>query len=631
MGFQVLIQGYVDNKLAESGTDATTIKLTNHNLQTGDMIVNRTLRFTNNNDPCSRIITRVDANTFTIPLAITDQAEGNQIRLFKFIDKTEFIKQGSLEVSDRMDRRNDCRFKMIVEEDAQLPNCGQNVKVLYDNQLIFGGAIKQINKRRISGGNSLKLTADVIVEGYNHIPSRRTIMANWSSPIYSKDIIKSIIDNYLVEEGITYTYSEFGNGYLWDEYPADVPSNAISIAQILKDMVDASGYKCYIDNNRKLHFKQEDTVVNAPFGLVTGEAYMYAYRVREIELEENQINYRNKVFFRGGADDFGDKIVTWGENLQAIKDCQDVEGGSGVYGCIVEDSEVDNTVEKTAGSTTTTTNINITNHGLSNGDMIVNTSRNNAKRLVTVVDNNNFTVSAITDQAPGDTIVYYPDANKLVRNNIKRYGLVTPKEISFETQSMDFRAGQKLKVQLTEFGMTAPEYFLVEEVRFVHVSGDVAKSIIKATSRAESDFSTQYSENAYDAYASFVGGGGGGGTVINKAGVNVAVSPTPPTSPQQNDLWLNTTVGVIDKTASGTLTALEADSIVQLFNAITITLPTPTSDLKYRTFTFKSRDTNTKTIVGPIDNVASYTLAGNNKALNVYCDGLGWYIWGVVT
>lgn len=620
--FQVLIQGFIESKLAESGTNTTTIKIAAHGLSTGDMIVNEDRRYTYNNDPCSRIITVVDADTFTIPLAITGQTAGDRIRLYKYIDKTNYIKAGSLEVSDRMDRRNDCRFRMKVANDALLPRCGQNVKVLYNNELIFGGVIRQINKRRINA-DSVALFADIIVEGYNTLPSRRTVMANWSSPTYSKDIVKYVIDNYLVEEGITYDYAEFGDGYLWDEYPKDIPSNCISIAQILKDMADASGYKCYIDNNRKLHFKQEDTIVNAPYSLITGEDFLTDYHVRDIELEENQINYRNKVFFRGAPDDFGDVIVTWGEYMQGIKDRQDVEGGSGVYGGIIEDSEVDNTLSKTAEAGTTTTNIKITGHGLSTGDMIVNITRGNAKRLVTVVDSNNITVSAITSQAAGDEIRIYPDANKIVHNNIKRYGLVAPKEIAFTTDFMGYRAGQKLTVQLEEFGMSDPEYFLIEEVTFRDIDSINTQSVVKATSRANDNFSTQYTENSYDAYASFVGGGS---TTLVRNGVNIYVGDNPPSNPKAGDLWCDTK-GVINKSANATLTLLESDKVIQLTNTISITLPTPSPALNNINYIFKSRDSSTKTIVGTIDGATNYSLAGNNSVIRLYCDGSGWFTW----
>jgi len=63
----------------------------------------------------------------------------------------------------------------------------------------------------------------------------------------------------------------------------------------------------------------------------------------------------------------------------------------------------------TAEAGTTTTNIKMTAHGLAEGDLIINTTRDNAKRLVTaVVDVDNITVSAVTDQTTGDTIQKCP-------------------------------------------------------------------------------------------------------------------------------------------------------------------------------------------------------------------------------
>jgi hypothetical protein len=62
-----------------------------------------------------------------------------------------------------------------------------------------------------------------------------------------------------------------------------------------------------------------------------------------------------------------------------------------------------------AEASTTTTNIKMTGHGLVAGDLIINTTRANAARLVTVkVDNDNVTVAAVTGQTEGDTIVKYP-------------------------------------------------------------------------------------------------------------------------------------------------------------------------------------------------------------------------------
>ena len=67
-----------------------------------------------------------------------------------------------------------------------------------------------------------------------------------------------------------------------------------------------------------------------------------------------------------------------------------------------------------AEATTSTTNIKMTDHGLFDGDYIINTSRSNAVRPVTVVDANNVTVAAVTGQVAGDVISKRSRANSTV-------------------------------------------------------------------------------------------------------------------------------------------------------------------------------------------------------------------------
>lgn len=55
---------------------------------------------------------------------------------------------------------------------------------------------------------------------------------------------------------------------------------------------------------------------------------------------------------------------------------------------------------------TSTTNIKVTAHGLANGDVIINSTRGNAERAVTVVDADNVTVEAVASQTSGDTIIF---------------------------------------------------------------------------------------------------------------------------------------------------------------------------------------------------------------------------------
>ncbi len=77
-------------------------------------------------------------------------------------------------------------------------------------------------------------------------------------------------------------------------------------------------------------------------------------------------------------------------------------------------------LEDTAESGTTTTNIKMTAHGLSTGDYIVNLHRSNAIRQVTVVDVDNITVTEVIGQTSGDLIQKY--SNRTIDIEITNYG-----------------------------------------------------------------------------------------------------------------------------------------------------------------------------------------------------------------
>ena len=69
---------------------------------------------------------------------------------------------------------------------------------------------------------------------------------------------------------------------------------------------------------------------------------------------------------------------------------------------------------------TNTTNLKMTAHGLLTGDVIINTSRSNAKRSVVRVDADNVTVAAVTSQTTGDTIeVYKQTTTDMVLSRLK--------------------------------------------------------------------------------------------------------------------------------------------------------------------------------------------------------------------
>jgi hypothetical protein len=126
----------------------------------------------------------------------------------------------------------------------------------------------------------------------------------------------------------------------------------------------------------------------------------------------------------------------------------------------------------TAESGTTTTNLKLTAHGLATGDVIINTSRANAKREVTYVDANNVTVATVTGQTTGDTIEVYkePAAGSYTLNRLNgkatfgtalsRTVLMSGKYLPMSTAAYANKMSRADQVDIldkTKFGSTSRE------------------------------------------------------------------------------------------------------------------------------------------------------------------------------
>lgn len=125
----------------------------------------------------------------------------------------------------------------------------------------------------------------------------------------------------------------------------------------------------------------------------------------------------------GSSDNFSDLDITY--DISRLINRQQVEGGDETsetyYSQLVEGDGFtrewilknkfkglivrldDNTSTDTMEATTTTTTVKATAHGLSVGDFIVNRTRSEARKVLTVPDVDSFTVDAVAGQTSGDT------------------------------------------------------------------------------------------------------------------------------------------------------------------------------------------------------------------------------------
>jgi N-acetylneuraminic acid mutarotase len=106
---------YQGEATAEAGTDGNTIVITGHGLGGGDFIVNTTRRATSQSsaERGSRKVTFTDVNTLEVVGAdITGMTEGDTIRLYSFIDRTAYLRAGSLSITKRAGGENEASFQI---------------------------------------------------------------------------------------------------------------------------------------------------------------------------------------------------------------------------------------------------------------------------------------------------------------------------------------------------------------------------------------------------------------------------------------------------------------------------------------------------------------------------------------
>jgi hypothetical protein len=477
MALTIKIQEYTEVKVAELGTDNTTIKITAHGLLTGDLIVNTNRKFFGLNS--SSFITKVNDDTLTT-ISIDGQTSGDSIRLYKFVDRTSILKSRSLNIYRDSKRNNNARFTLVTDTNY-IPQAGQNVEIYNNSTLIFGGSIQVASRKRIGNANDYVLYIDIICEGYNHIPARRTVEDEFLNKT-AKEIVEFQVDNYLLQEGITKGTIE--TGATLEEYPFEFNIGQ-DIKKILDDMAEISGYSWYIDNNRQLNFVLAETVSDSAYTLEDDGVFQDFW---DVEIEESLSDYRNKQFVKGGVDDDGDQILIGSQNFTNALNKQNIAGGSGVYGDIFENPNITEykLLEAFAGTDETTITTE-TAHELQTGDIIVNRTRNNAKRQIIVIDANTFTVDSVTDQAVGDEIKTYPAVNTIMRRLLQTYA--GGKTISFRTTTLDFETVTKLHIDIASVGAVNEDYF-IESVTLFDTDGKNLQAEVMGTLRDFTNLST---------------------------------------------------------------------------------------------------------------------------------------------
>ncbi len=473
-GNGILIQEFFKTVTAAAGTSTTVINSTAHGILAYDMIVNTTRRSViNGGEPGSRMCASKTANTITLSTAIAGQTNGDSVNLFHHVDRTPWLKAKSLKVSTRSDHLNSANMTFQCTVGEWYPRKGQEIRIFVNYRLVFGGVISEITKQRPGVGvsSSAKLFVNVSCNGFGAVPGRRTVAVEYNDTTCGA-IVTDMIDDVLNQEGIT--AGTVDTGAEVPEYPED-PEAPLSVLRLLDDMASMSGFKWYITDYKKLHFIKEDTIVVGDHDITDAGSFT---DYRDVSVKDSILNYRNKEFVIGGWTDTGNYVYIISADDNEIIAQQLIDGTSGVYGKIDQNEYITGETTVTAEAGTNTTIIVSTTHGLSDGDVIYNETRD-AQRQILVTDVNTINVqTAITGQTTGDTVTWWPDANKLMHELLAVN--VDPVEMTFSTFTNDFAPSTKIIVDLAAFELSNAT-FMVESVDYSDELGTGLTTGIKST------------------------------------------------------------------------------------------------------------------------------------------------------
>ncbi len=180
---------------------------------------------------------------------------------------------------------------------------------------------------------------------------------------------------------------------------ADFRAPQIKPTQLMQQLAKALEFTWYIDFERDVHFV--DRTIQSCFYSITENSENFNNLVTEVDASQ----VGNRIIIEGGerqSTSFYKQVVRGDDHAREWL----LKNKFAELTIFLDNNSSTDTME----ASTNTTTVNATGHGLATGDYIVNRTRDDAVRQVTVVNANQFTVEAVPSQTNGDTFSKFATA-----------------------------------------------------------------------------------------------------------------------------------------------------------------------------------------------------------------------------
>ncbi|WP_307188802.1 hypothetical protein [Caldicellulosiruptor owensensis] len=243
-------------------------------------------------------------------------------------DYTDRYKVGSLRITKDNKYNANCSFVLYVYAVGQIvADVGKQVDIWIDGYKKFYGVIRSLTWELLYKDDNTKLI-ELTIEATDMkvVCNRRTVSVSLNETT-AGGYVTSLVNNYLMTEGITAGTIQTGAQINEADYICK------PIGEIIEDLAQKSGYVWGIDENGQLHFLKEPPITSLNPVVLTENGDIKIY---DVKLTRKVEDYANKVFVK-----YADDSVAVVQDDYEIQTRQAIEGGSGVYGYVIERDDIE--------------------------------------------------------------------------------------------------------------------------------------------------------------------------------------------------------------------------------------------------------------------------------------------------
>ena len=220
---------------------------------------------------------------------------------------------------------------------------------------------------------------------------------DWTAVDYAEIIVEQTGSGQVILGGLRVNADKSFTLFNVEETPTfdDFRAPLISPTSLMQTLAQTWEYIWFIDYDRDIHFSPMETTA-APFDIDSNAEYS------KLVTNVDQSQLGNRITVIGGEQTSQNRYAQTFAGDASKREWLTKNKFSDMIVSVNDGSD-----SNTAEAGTNTTNIKITAHGLLTNDHIVNVTRGDIVRQIVKVDDDNFTVEAVTGQTTGDNITFF--------------------------------------------------------------------------------------------------------------------------------------------------------------------------------------------------------------------------------